>query len=169
MLFFDSWKTAPAISYGRPMTPTYYVADDHPDIAVLNEGTPCWNLDNDLAIKLTALPSFRRVSDSYTLDWGISFETYAGESMENVLSIYDRYWKAYLTDRYDVDAKVMKCKVNLSGMQVGQQLMRHFFFYENAIWVLNKISNHSITTDDLTECEFVKVKDIKNYTEGQKL
>lgn len=89
--------------------------------------------------------------------------------MENVLSIYDRYWKAYLTDRYDVDAKVMKCKVNLSGMQVGQQLMRHFFFYENAIWVLNKISNHSITTDDLTECEFVKVKNIKNYTEGQKL
>lgn len=169
MLFFDSWKTAPAISSVRPMTPTYYVADDHPDIAVLNEGTPCWNLDNDLAIKLTALPSFRRVSDAYTLDWGISFETYAGESMENVLSIYDRYWKAYLTDRYDVDARVMKCKVNLSGMQVGQQLMRHFFFYENCIWVLNKISNHSITTDDLTECEFVKVKDIKNYTEGQKL
>ena len=169
MLFYNGYVDAPSLQYGNTIYPTYYVTDDHPDIAVLNEGTPCWNLDEELAVKMTALPSFRRVSDAYTLDWGISFESYAGESMENVLSVYDRYWKAYLADRYDVDARIMKCKVNLSGMQVGQQLMRHFFFYENAIWVLNKISNHSITTDDLTECEFVKVKDIKNYTEGQKL
>ena len=169
MLFFDSLKTAPSVEFLGTHTATYYVGDDHPDIAVLNEGTPCWNLDEDLCIKLTALPSFRRLSDAYTLDWGISFETYSGDSMDNVFSLYDRYWKAYLTDRYDVDARVMKCKVNLSGMQVGQELMRNFFFYENAIWVLNKISNHSITTDDLTECEFIKVKDIKNYTQGQNL
>ena len=63
----------------------------------------------------------------------------------------------------------MKCKVNLSGMQVGQDLMRDFYWYDNTIWMLNKIENYSMTTDDLTECEFVKVKDIKNYTEGQKL
>lgn len=169
MLLFDSYKNAPSVTYGNALTTTYYLNDDHPDIAVLNEGTPCWNLDEDVSMKLTALPSFRRLSDAYTLDWGISFETYSGDSMDNVLSLYDRYWKAYLTDRYDVDARVMKCKVNLSGMQVGQELMRNFFFYENAIWVLNKISNHSITTDDLTECEFIKVKDVKNYTQGQNL
>ena len=169
MLFFDSWKTAPTLSYGYTISPTYYVADDHPDIGVLNEGTPCWNLDDDLSIKLTALPSFRRVSEANTLDWGLPFETYFGSTMNNILPLYDRYWKAYLTDRYDVDARVMKCKVNLSGFQVGQEFMRNFFYYENAIWVLNKISNHSITTDDLTECEFIKVKDVKNYTQGQKL
>ena len=167
MLLFDSWKTAPTLEYARALTPTYYVADDHPDIAVLNEGVPCWNLDESLAIKLTALPSFRRVSAGYTLDWGIPFETYTGESIEFVSSLYERYWREYLSDRYDVDARVMKCKVNLSGMQVGQELMRNFFFYDNAMWVLNKVSNHSITTDDLTECEFIKVKNIAKYRQGQ--
>jgi hypothetical protein len=170
MIMYDGWKAAPSVSFGSTHLPTtYYLADDHPDIAVLNEGIPCWNLDTDLSIKLTSLPSFRRISEGYTLDWGIPLETYFGDSMTGVLSIYERYWKSLLSDQYDVDARLMTCKVNLSGMQVGQQLMRNFFFYENAIWVLNKISNHSITTEDLTECEFIKVKDIKNYTEGQKL
>jgi hypothetical protein len=170
MLMYDGWRNAPSVSYTNISLPIYYyLSDDHPDIEVLNEGVPCWILESDNSIKLTSFPSFRRVSGGYTLEWGIPIETYYGDTMTGVLSIYDRYWKAYLTDRYDVDARVMKCKVNLSGMQVGQSLMRNFFFYENAIWVLNKISNHSITTDDLTECEFIKVKDIKNYTQGQKL
>ena len=34
-------------------------------------------------------------------------------------------------------------------------------------WVLNKISNYSLTTWDPTECEFVQVRDISNYTSGQ--
>ena len=94
-------------------------------------------------------------------------ETYTNESMDGVLSLYDRYWKAYLSDRYDVDTRKMNCKVNLSGIEVGQALLGRFFYYDNAVWVLNKVSNHSVTTADLTECELVKVKDVKNYKNGQ--
>lgn len=148
---------------------TFYVSDDHPDTDVLNSGTPCWNLDIDLILPVVKLPDFRRsyVSRGYTIEWGIPQEIFTGDNFKGVLSVYDRYWRSYLTDRYDVDTKKMKCKVNLSGMQVGQDLMRNFFFYENTIWMLNKINNHSITTDDLTECEFIKVKDVNNYKHGQ--
>lgn len=151
-------------------TLTYYVSDDHPDTEILNADKPCWNLASGQTIAITKIPSFRRtLPGDATMEWGLPIEIFTHDNWQYLKPIYERYWKSHIEDIYDVDARVMKCKVNLSGMQVGQELMRNFFFYENAIWVLNKISNHSITTDDLTECEFVKVKDIKNYTEGQKL
>lgn len=124
--------------------------------------------DDQYAIMTNRLPEFSRYYGLYSLDYGTPREVYDPTmNLSSDSSLYERYWKGFLSDQYDVDGKVMKCKVNLSGMQVGQELMRNFFFYDNAIWVLNRISNHSITTDDLTECEFVKVKDIKNYTDGQ--
>lgn len=151
-------------------TLTYYVSDDHPDTEVLNAGKPCWNLAGGQTMAITQIPSFRRTLPAdATMEWGVPADVFTHDNWQYLSPIYDRYWKAHIADIYDVDSRLMKCKVNLSGMQVGQSLMRNFFFYENAIWVLNKISNHSITTDDLTECEFVKVKDIKNYTEGQNL
>lgn len=150
----------------------YTLSDDIPDMMTLNSDTPCWNFTNENTYVMTSLPSFRRhvVEDNKivnTYDWGVPYAlgTNGLQILDNA-TIYSRHWKAYLQDRYDVDTRILKCKVNLSGMVVGQELMRNFFYYDNAIWVLNKISNHSITTDDLTECEFIKVKDIKNYIQG---
>lgn len=182
ILYFNRIINLPS---GEVNTP-YYVTDDHPDLEKLNGGKQCWIINTYFrhsyqSKQLFWLPSFRRMLLSgktrpYQVvedaNWGMALERAVidvEQDPDNPNTLYSKKWKAYLTDRYDVDARVMKCKVNLSGMQVGQSLMRNFFFYENAIWVLNKISNHSITTDDLTECEFIKVKDMKNYTQGQKL
>ena len=77
--------------------------------------------------------------------------------------MYPQAWRAYLRDRYDVDSKVMRCRVDLSGLQVGQQLLRRFFWYQGAVWVLNSIGNYSMTTWDFAECEFVQVQDKEAY------
>jgi hypothetical protein len=45
--------------------------------------------------------------------------------------------------------------------------MRNFYYFDSSWWVLNKIKNYSLTTEDLVECEFIKVKDISNYYNGQ--
>ena len=68
-----------------------------------------------------------------------------------------------MTDRYDDDTFILSCKVDLRGLFVGRELMNRFFYYQGAIFVLNKIINHSLTTWDETECEFVKVQDKSNY------
>ena len=47
--------------------------------------------------------------------------------------------------------------------------MRRWWWYEGRWWVLNKISNHSLTTWDATECEFVQVQDTAAYKFGQVL
>lgn len=152
----------------------YRLTDDTPDMQTLNEGEPCWNFTNVNSRILTQIPSFRRsrttgdeeaeVIDA-TLEWGSPLARATnGTSEGESVTIYDRYWKAYQQDRYDDDTFKMTCKVNLRGLRVGQELMRNFFYYDGALFVLNAIRNHSLTTWDDTECEFIRVQDKTNYT-----
>lgn len=154
----------------------YRLSDDTSEMMSLNDGTPCWNFTANKSTKLSFIPSFRRcktelIPDSgdetilSTYEWGKPLARGVnGASMaEGKVTIYDRFWKEYQRDRYDADTFILQCKVNLKGLQVGQELMRKFFYYQGAIFVLNKISNHSLTTWDDTECEFIKVQDINNY------
>ena len=173
LVFNGSLQTPEFRSWARLQ---YRLSDDTTDMLSLNDGVPCWNLTNNKSIKLSSLPSFRRCRTEQipnsgdetilsTFEWGEPLARGVnGASMaEGKVTIYDRFWKEYQRDRYDADTFIMQCKVNLSGLQVGQGLMRKFFYYQGAIFVLNKITNHSLTTWDDTECEFIKVQDINNY------
>ncbi len=151
----------------------FKLTDDLPAMDVLNDGVPCWLLgagssgQNGLFV-----PIFQRykgdsiIEDS--LDFGVPREfDIPGIRQQSGCTIYERGWKKYMADRYDANTKVMTCHVDFSGMQVGQDLLRRFYWYDNALWVLNKITNYSLTTYDPVECEFVQVQDKSNYLNGQ--
>lgn len=87
--------------------------------------------------------------------------------MSDTAPLYARAWRRYLQDRYDVNTKVMRCRADLSGMQVGQELLGRFFWYDGAVWMINSIGNYSVTTYDTCDLELVQVQDISNYTSGQ--
>lgn len=155
----------------------YAVTDDTPIMMTMNENVPCWLLDYQLideSCRVTIMPLFSRYiwngSDVIkSLDFGTPKEVAIPEiKFQEDSSLYQQYWSNYIADRYDDDSKVMTCKVNLCGMQVNEELLRKFYYWDGALWALNKIVNHSFTTWDDTECEFVKVQDINNYTNGQK-
>lgn len=173
LLVFDGTKETPEWNVQGSMAALEYrLTDDTPDMDLLNDGTPCWNYSQINRVYLSKLPSFRRcktdddgiILSSY--EWGVS----AARGVNGVSygetphTIYNDWWRRYQRDRYDVDTFKMTCKVNLQGLSVAQKLMRNFFFYQGSLFVLNAIKNHSITTDDLTDCEFIKVKDMDNYT-----
>lgn len=174
LLLFCGMKDVPM--YTSRQGATYRLTDDDEDMDALNGGVPCWNFKD--YIGLTSLPSFRRMKShggsnpqviKQSFDFGVPLAMGVSDLSYDALesTIYKDWWRQYMIDRYDVDTRVMKCKVNLQGLQVGQDLLRRFWWYDNSIWVLNKINNYSLTTDDLVECEFVKVKDKVNYYEGQ--
>lgn len=144
------------------------LSDDVPSMDTLNAGKPCWLLNPPSEAQY--IPQLTRydIETGLFLDFGEPSELdfpqmyYDAED-----TIYDRLWKAYMRDRYDKDTKVMTCKVDLSGLQVGQDLLRKFYWFDNSLWTLNKITNHSLTTYGPTECEFVQVRDKDNYLNGQ--
>lgn len=166
LLFFNGIETVSGI------TTRLAVTDDTSTMMNLNENTPCWILDYQLvsaSSAVTYLPRFSRyvwdddeVTDS--LDFGTPAEvaipdvTFADDS-----SIYTQFWQTYIRDRYDDDSRVMVCKVNLAGWQVNEDLFRQFYWYDGSVWALNRIVNHSLSTWDDTECEFIKVQDKDSY------
>ena len=162
LVFHEGWD-----SY-----PYFKLTDDVPAMDVVNEGVPCWLLGAG-TIPLR-VPTFQRYSYGNialiedSLDFGVPRQfDIPGVSHSEGCTIYERGWKNYISDRYDVNTKVMTCMVNFAGIPVTQELLRKFYWYDNSLWVLNAIRNYSLTTFDPVECEFVQVQDKGNYLNGQ--
>lgn len=148
--------------------PFFNLSDDLPAMDSLNEGVPCWIINPGTSTGVN-VPIYRRykiaddvITDS--LDFGVPKEldipsiTYDASS-----TIYNLFWSNYMKDRYDQNTKVMTCRVDFGGLQVGYDLLRKFYWFDNSLWVLNAIKNYSLTTYDPVECEFVQVQDKSNY------
>lgn len=171
LLFFAGFKDTPTVTTGQRKT-YYLTQDDAPTMRAL-AGGPCWDL-RKLQTPLTSLPSFRRVvlSGQYiteSWEWGVPAARPVLDAIYPTgapTAIFDKWWKAYLGDRYAADTRVLTCMADLRGLPVGQALLRRFFWLDGARWVLNAIRNHSFTTWDLSEIELVKVQDRDAYITG---
>lgn len=159
---------------GFDMYAHFKITDDLPIMSVVNDGKPCWILDDGEGVLLPIFSRYRYQWrwDNYvmiqSLDFGAPRQLdIPGIVYDPSVTIYAKAWRQYLSDRYDVNTKVMTCRVDFSGMMVNQELLRKFYWYDNTLWVLNKIKNYSLTTFDPVECEFVQVQDKSNYLNGQ--
>lgn len=153
----------------------FKLTDDVPAMDVVNDGVPCWLLgaggtgEDGLNIPIFQRYVYGNISRiEHSLDFGIPHQfDIPGVSIDPECTVYERGWRKYIADRYDVNTKVMTCRVNFAGIPVTQELLRKFYWYENSLWVLNAIRNYSLTTFDPVECEFVQVQDKDNYLNGQ--
>ena len=174
------------LMYDGAGAPTEYgrvcLTDDNGLMTLYNEGKPCWLL-GQASIATNApyvigaglnMPRFRRMLTAGTTTATHSLDMAAPQEVDQptitvpvTVPVYPRGWGKYILDRLDVDTKVMTCKVNLRGFQVGPDMLRRFYFFDGVLWVLNSIKNHVLGGDNLTACEFIKVSDKSNYTNGQ--
>lgn len=165
LVFLEGWNRYPY----------FKLTDDVPAMDLINEGVPCWLLGaGETDQDALNIPIFQRYVYGnihlieHSLDFGVPRQMDIPETMyKEDCVIYERAWKRYLADRYDVNTKVMTCRVNFGGMQVNRELLRKFYWYDNSLWVLNAIRNYSLTTYDPVECEFIQVQDKDNYLNGQ--
>jgi len=164
LLFFNSMKHYDS----------FKVTDDLPVMVVANNGTPCWILDEGAGVDIPIFSRYMIYPYGYeyqiffSLDFGVPRQIdIPGEYYNPHSVIYYRAWQSYITDRYDVNTQVMRCRVDFRGFQVNHELLRRFYYFDNSLWVLNKIVNYSLTTYDPVECEFIKVQDKDNYLTGQ--
>lgn len=174
LVFLDGMKVSPLISDQLTLRVPFQLTDDTEAMLKLNNGTPCWDLSIDQTKAISRFPSFRRwkVNDAAAategvpvLDFGVPQVVGFPDPPAKTVTLYGRSrWNAYVADRFNRDTKVLTAQVDLSGLEVGGALLRRFYSWGGCVWSLNKIINYSLTTDDLTECEFVQVKDKSNYT-----
>lgn len=154
----------------------FNITDDLPimDSAV---GTPCWFFGSNapgvdvpqFTRYLTDIPPGSQRSEVLSsLDFGVPRQMDIPQTDYPVgTTIYERAWGDYIRDRLSVHGKVLRCRVLLDGLTPGPGLLRRFFWYRGSLWVLNKISNYSLTTFDAAECEFIQVRDKDAYIDNQ--
>lgn len=149
------------------------LTDDTEEMLLANGNNPCWMplvCDFDPTWGVDEMPKFSRYvwsgnTINLQMDWGDPKELQIPDAIVGVNSnIFDYYWGKYIADRYDDDSAVATCDVDFRGMQVGRDLFKQFYAFDGAIWALNKIIDHSLTTSGCTKCEFVKVQSTTNYT-----
>lgn len=151
----------------------YYLTDDTNEMAVLGDN-PCWLATNGrYGIKVYSYPKFSRFkmlpgvgarNITHSLEFGNAMVTYLPETFNtNDMAIYDRFWKAYTEDLYSVDNRLLSCYV-LIQQKPHPEWLRRFYWFDNALWRLNKIADWNVSSMDTTRCEFVKVLDKSSYT-----
>lgn len=147
----------------------FRLTDDTPAMDALNGG-PCWILEPDadgLDIPHFARFQWRGQDIERLLHFGYPRQVDIANTPITGPSVYEEAWQSYVRDRLSVDNKVLRCRVDLSGLQVGPELFRRFWWWRGSIWVLNKISNYSLTTFDPAECEFIQVRNKNAYLNNQ--
>lgn len=171
LLYFDGMVDIPE-DPAQGVTHRFHLSEDTDEMLLLTGGKPCWDLRESFGYR-SSLPCFRRIYIS-----GGDFVESMDFAESQVIGVPDEDWSAarftyyarwskYMADRLDASGKVLTASVNLEGLRVGNELLRRFFWYDGAVWSLNKITNYSLTTAGKTRCEFVKVYKQYNYDNSQ--
>lgn len=164
-------------TYGEH-TVDYWLTDDVDAMASLNDSTPCWIMtaseydyaNRRIAIKRNLLPSFSRniifPQSGYivaTWDMGPTQEVFLPETyITDGSNIYDRCWRNFIGDMYSSDTKILSCYCRVED-RPNPDWLRRFYWFDNAIWRLNKIKDWNVAGLDSTQMEFIKVQDMANY------
>lgn len=76
--------------------------------------------------------------------------------------IYYGFWDDYAQDLYNVNGKTIQVYAFVEGRP--EEMMRKFWYYGNAIWVISEIKNYNITDSSVpVQMVLVKVDNPANY------
>ena len=172
LLFFDLF-TEPTDAEGNRIQ--IYLTDDINEMISLN-GNRCWLWTNSavdvegnlVAIPRSSIPNFSRYyQNRLSWDFGTPQEYYIDDlSVTEEGSIYNQFWKAYLNDQFNANTRMVTCYVKWDR-RIMEDALRKFYWFNNRLWVLNKVTDYSVTGCKTVKCEFIAVDDTQNYTGGQ--
>lgn len=74
--------------------------------------------------------------------------------------IYNISWKAYISDLFSVDTKIITCKAIIKDYI---DCFKNFYLYDDTLWVISEVSDYDYSTSTCT-IKLIKVNDMANYT-----
>lgn len=171
LLFFDGIHEA---EDPDALPASYYISDDNPTLFdTYAGGKRCWLACGTTVTAIPYWPRFSRwIADhngeqaliAEMLDYNQPAENYCpGYDYSDSSSLFVNFWAAYLGDRFDIDAKVVKVKANIHGLPRPAELLRRFVWWDGALWSVNAVQDWDPLGDGLTTLELVRVKDPANY------
>lgn len=116
-----------------------------------------------------AYRTINKGGESYSLNFGTP-EIAFGEDISDPNTteaqsgtLYDRFWRAFIRDRYSKEMRLRTCNVNLTLTDMQEDLFNKFIFIDNVPYVLNRIISYDPTNHTPTKVELITVQDINAY------
>ena len=81
-------------------------------------------------------------------------------------NLYNKYWKKYITEITDKDSKIVKMWLYLTPQDIRNLDFSAKYFIDNSYYRLNKIENYNPITEQVTKCEFLKIKEGTPFVAG---
>lgn len=164
------------------LRPVYYtISNDLPMMYSLNDGTPLylWSTSekdedgNKICHRRYVLPQFTRYDIEFgnianSFDFGVPYETYITANYPEDATLYNKFWQRFYQDHFNENTRKVTAYVKFDDVMLGNHSLSNFYYFNNCYWLLNKIVDYDIANPaKKVKCEFIKVNNTNNYTNGQ--
>lgn len=82
---------------------------------------------------------------------------------DNASGIYSSFWESYINERYNVQNKKVTTYVRITPQDFINFKFNQFWKIGNQIYIVNKIYDYDITSDEPTKVDLITVQDITVY------
>ena len=98
------------------------------------------------------------------LSFGVPQEIYYDTELYTNNNIFNRFHKKLIDEITDRDSKIFTAYFYLRPSDIRTLDFRNQFYFQNDYFRLNKVFDYDPLKNDVTKCEFIKVKDAGTFT-----
>lgn len=81
----------------------------------------------------------------------------------NTTGIYQQFWKNFIEELYSMNNKKLTCYVNLTAQDFKNFNFNKFVLVKDQLYLVNKIYDFNIESNELTKVELISISNIENY------
>lgn len=158
----------------------FWITDDLDEMYIIADGKTLIYTQSEfdvnkkrIAYKVTEIPHFSRWKMTgnrieWSWDWGKPVELFVNDVIcPEDTGLYGRFWKEYIRDQYNVNARQLTVYVDLRKVQMNGLFLGNIFCFGGSQWVLNSVEEYDLTKNQPVKCVFVRVNNLTAYTNGQ--
>lgn len=105
---------------------------------------------------------------TYDLNFGVVKEVYYDDTLQTVnytdANIYNTYHRKLIEEITDANSVMFTGYYDLDAKDVYDIDFRNNYFFLNAYWRLNQVIDYDPNVQQVTKCEFIKLKDVGTFT-----
>lgn len=101
------------------------------------------------------------------INFGLVREVYYYDFIDPIVvtdnNLYNKYHSKFIREITDKDSKIVEAYINMSSSDFKEWSFRNLYYFDNAYFRLNKIDGFNPTSNNLTKCEFLKLKEVSPF------
>ena len=101
------------------------------------------------------------------INFGLVREVYYNDIYAPIVvtdnNLYNKYHSKFIREITDKDSKIVKCYVDITPFNYSQWKFSDLYYFERSYFILNKIEGFNPTNNELTKCEFLKLKEVSPF------